>query len=77
MNQEVAILNHLIEHGSITSFEAFKNYGCTRLSAKIFDLRKRGYVIDTDRTTLKNRYGNPSTFARYRLISKPAKTSLL
>ena len=34
------ILNHLITKGSITSWEAIKEYGITRLSAVIFNLRK-------------------------------------
>lgn len=36
------ILNHIKTHGSITSKEAFELFGCTRLSARIFDLREKG-----------------------------------
>lgn len=38
--------NHLLEKGNITSWEAIKQYKATRLSAIIFDLRKK-YDIDT------------------------------
>lgn len=45
--QEAVILKHLQEHGSITSYEAFMRYGITRLSGRIFDLRRKGYAVTT------------------------------
>lgn len=65
------VLAHLIEHGSITTIEAFMRYGCTRLSARIYDYRAAGYEIESDTLTTKNRYGNPVTVAVYRLKAKP------
>ena len=65
------ILQHLIKHGSITSVEAFRHYGCTRLSARIFRYRKMGYDISTVQETVKNRYGNSTTYARYILKAMP------
>lgn len=65
------VLAHLIEHGSITSIEAIQKYGCTRLSARIFDYRAMGYEIESDSMTTKNRYGNPVTVAVYRLKAMP------
>ena len=64
--QKDAVLNHLEEHGSITSMEAIQNYGATRLSAIIFNLRyKDGYDIETHMETAKNRYGRSVDYARY------------
>jgi len=60
-----SILVHLKEHGEITSMQAFKLYGCTRLSARIYDLRKRGYVIDSVTTSGFNRYKRPVTYSTY------------
>ena len=65
------VLAHLIEHGSITTIEAFQKYGCTRLSARIYDYRALGYEIESDSMTTKNRYGNPVTVAVYRLKGMP------
>ena len=45
--QSDAILWHLKKHGSITSYEAIKEYGATRLSGIIFNHRKNGYNIDS------------------------------
>ena len=41
-NQKEAISYHLKEFGSITSLEAIQEYGATRLSSIIYDLRKDG-----------------------------------
>ena len=75
MTQGQAILAHLKAHGHITSYEAFELYGCTRLSARIFDFRKLGYNIMTSDTTTKNRYGNTVTYATYILVDSEPKTN--
>lgn len=67
MTQEEKVLRHLKQFGSITSWEAIMEYGITRLSAKIFNLRKQGYEIESERITTKNRFGEPCTFAKYML----------
>ena len=47
MSQYDQILNHLKSGKSITPLEALHLYGCFRLSARINDLRKSGYLIET------------------------------
>lgn len=64
------ILRHLNSFGSITAKEAMERYGCFRLSARIFDLRRKGYNIETCRKTERNRYGVPITFAVYKLVKE-------
>ena len=61
------ILRHLKDYGSITSWEAFMEYGNTRLSATIFLLRKDGYDIKSEKVSVKNRYGKVVYFAKYTL----------
>lgn len=39
--QKSMILKHLKDVGNITSWEAIKEYGATRLSAIIYDFKKR------------------------------------
>lgn len=57
---------YLKDKGSITSWEAIQQFGITRLSAVIYDLRyKRGLNISTRFETIKNRYGDNVSFARY------------
>lgn len=45
MTQENIILNHLKEHGSISSWTAITEYHITRLSAYILNLKKEGVKI--------------------------------
>ena len=62
MNQNQKILNHLKEHKKITSYEAFKKYRITRLSARIHDLREQGHNITSEMI-----YGDEYRYAVYRL----------
>lgn len=64
------VLNHLKEHGSITSNEAWELYGATRLSAIIFNLRKRGHDIETVTMGMTDRYGHAANYAKYVLHEK-------
>lgn len=64
-NQADMILRYLEEYGSITQAEAVREFGCYRLSARIFDLREQGHDIRKTICTEKNRFGAPVTFARY------------
>lgn len=65
MNKTNAIQLHLIEKGNITSWEAIKEYGATRLSAIIFNLRKKGMDIRTERIEFTDRFGNKANYAKY------------
>ena len=64
MNKHQKVREHLKEKGSITSWEAIQEYGATRLSAIIFDLRKT-MDIETLMIEQTDRYGNRSQFAKY------------
>lgn len=55
-----AILEHLQAAGSITPIEALEKYGCFRLGARIFDLKKLGWDIRTEKEKK-----NGKTYARY------------
>lgn len=67
MTQCERILRHLRDYGSITQAEAMTEYGCYRLGARIFDLKKRGYEITGATECIKNRYGETCHIKRYRL----------
>lgn len=64
------ILDYMHIHKSITSAEAFTELGCTRLAARIKDLRDLGYNISTIIAEGQNRYGEPCRFAVYKLGEK-------
>jgi len=65
MTQAEKILRHLNDHGSITALDALREYGCMRLGARIWDLKREGHDIRTTFETSRNRYGEKVTFARY------------
>ena len=61
------VLAYIQTFGSITSLEAFRDLGVTRLSARIYELRARNINIDSTSITSKNRYGENCTYAKYYL----------
>lgn len=70
MTKTQKILNHLREKGSITSWEAIQEYGATRLSAIIFELKKKGVKIETEMTNFTDNYGDTWRYAKYKYISE-------
>ena len=68
MKQKDRILQYMRDFGSITQLEAMKDLGCMRLGARIFDLKREGYAITKVMETSKNRYGEDTSYARYRLV---------
>lgn len=62
---ESRILNHLQLFGSITTWEAIQEYGCTRLSHYIWSLRNKGYPISDKWKKSINRFGNKVEFKEY------------
>lgn len=67
MTHKALILRHLNDYGSITPWEAVKEYGILRLGARVFDLRRAGWPITTTMEASTNRYGMPVRYARYSL----------
>lgn len=69
MNKTKAILLHLQTSGYITSWEAIKDYGATRLSAIIYNLRnKYNLNIITEEVEFTDRYGNKASYGKYILV---------
>ena len=67
ITQNDRILRHLKDYGSITSLEAMTEYGVMRLASRINDLKRQGYNIISETQTSKNRYGETTHFAVYKL----------
>ncbi len=66
MTKTQAVLTHLESEGNITSWEAIKEYGATRLSAIIYNLRhKYNMDIENEWIEFTDRYGNKSRYAKY------------
>ncbi len=61
------VLEHLEKYKTITSWEAIQNYGITRLSEYIRQLRRDGYEIASNWTENMNRYGDKVRYVIYEL----------
>jgi hypothetical protein len=66
LSQCKKIVGFMRLHGSITQWDAIRRFKCTRLSGRIFDLKKAGYQIDKKDEVSKGR-----RFTRYKLIGDP------
>jgi len=68
MSQSARILEHLRLHGAITPMDALRQFGCSRLSARILDLKRQGHKIATHMIYHMTPEGM-KRFARYELES--------
>lgn len=66
-SQNIRILQRL-QRGPLTSAEAITEFGITRLSARIYDLRADGHLINCKTVTVRNRYAQECRVARYTLV---------
>lgn len=62
-SQNMKVLNYMRTHQGITSMDAFRKLGITRLSARIHDLRDAGFTI----TMLWETSESGSRYGRYYL----------
>ena len=58
------VLNYILEFGSITQLDAYRDLGCTRLSEYIRQLREE-YNIEDKWERALNRYGETTKYKRY------------
>lgn len=70
MTQTERVYRYMKEFGSITPIEAMNSLGVMRLASRITDLRKQGIAIEKETAKGKNRYGEVTNFARYKLKEK-------
>ena len=59
------VYDFIKEHGSITTQQANKELGDTRLSARIFELKEKGVNIQDEWLWVKNRYGEKRHVKKY------------
>lgn len=62
---EQRVFDYMAEFGSITSLQAFTDLGNSRLSATIFNLKKKGVIINGEIKTVKNRFGENRYIKKY------------
>lgn len=67
--QKDMILEWLERNGTITPMEVLNYIGCYRLGARIWDLRRDGHNIVTERCIVPTKHGGRALVAVYRLES--------
>lgn len=67
MSQKEEILKYMKSNGGITQLQATNSLGCTRLAARISDLRAEGHDIKKEMITVHKRFGGKARVARYSL----------
>lgn len=65
MTQAERVMKYIGEFHSISSWEAYRDLGITRLAARIADLERNGVHFDRKREAVKNRYGETVYYTRY------------
>ncbi len=63
------VLKYMRDFGSITTFEAFTELGCTRLSEYIRQLRLE-YNIQDEWVRNQNRYGENVEYKKYFIVEE-------
>jgi hypothetical protein len=66
MTQEEAVIARL-KRGPLTSMQAIRELGITRLAARVATLRARGHKIVSTRKMVQSRYSRPTRIAIYTL----------
>ena len=75
-NQATRVQLYIERFGSITSLDAFKDLGITRLSARIWELRHdKGLMIKRTPEKAKNRFGENVTYYRYQIVGNKHETA--
>ncbi len=59
------VLEYLQQNNTMTTMEAFELFGASRLPAIIYQLRKKGYNIETKMINSFDRFGNPCPYGLY------------
>lgn len=64
---EQRVFDYMVEFGSITTLQAFVDLGESRLSAMIFNLKKKGVHITDELKQVSNRFNEKRYIKEYRI----------
>lgn len=62
------LLDHLERKGGITQLDAFNELGICRLSERVREIEKLGYVIAHEKIRVPTRDGRETSVVRYSLL---------
>lgn len=67
-NAQQRVFDYMVEYGSITTLQAFVDLGESRLSAMIFELKKKGVRITGERKQVENRWHEKRWIKEYKIV---------
>ena len=67
-SQKDRIIKYIKKFGSITDLEASRDLGIQQFGARLYQLKKEGYMFTTKWESNKNRFGEMTTYKRYFLV---------
>jgi len=67
MKQTERLFLYLVKYGKINPLEAWTELGIYRLAAVVFELRKAGWKITTNRIEVKNKFDEICQVAEYKM----------
>jgi len=76
VNQHDRVLQYMKDFGSITTLDAFRDLGITKLTTRISEMRKMGISIIGTPETVENRYGDKCHIHRYTLKEENEQLSM-
>lgn len=65
MTQIQRLTDYLKENKTVSGLEAWRNLGIYRLSARIHELRRSGFIIDKEPLGVVNQFGEGCVVANY------------
>ena len=68
VTQHERILGYVMNHGSITPMEAFRELSITKLSTRIGEMRRAGIAFVKTRVDSENKFGEPVHYMQYSLV---------
>lgn len=70
MTQADRVLDYLKSGKTITTLNAFKELGITRLAARIYELKRDGHEVKKNTITVVNRFDENCAVAEYYMESE-------
>lgn len=67
MTQTERVQQYMRDFGSITQLDAIRDLGVMWLASRINDMKRQGVRVVKTMESAKNRYGEKTSYARYRL----------
>lgn len=69
--QNEEILYHMLFIGPVSSIVAIREYGITRLAARIHYIKKEGFDVQTRRVVFTTRHDKKASYNEYFFKTKP------